>query len=106
MIKKIRVMPDYGCYPVWLYGEDGLVIDTLMPEELRSSAPQARFDNLQARYEALFVNTEKEFSYKGFGSSEAKERFLADWQSAYDELERALEGRYPITNEIGLSLPD
>ena len=106
MLKKIRVMPDYGCYPVWLYDEDGLVIDTLMPEELRGTELDSKFEDLQARYDALFINTEKEFSYSGFNSSEEKERFLTDWQAAYDELEQAIDGRYPITNEIKLSFPD
>ena len=29
MIKRIRVMLEYHCYPVWLYDEDDDVIDTL-----------------------------------------------------------------------------
>ena len=28
MIKRIRVMLEYHCYPVWLYDEDDDVIDT------------------------------------------------------------------------------
>ena len=35
MVKKIRIMLDYKCYPVWLYDENGDIIDTLLPEELR-----------------------------------------------------------------------
>ena len=100
MIKRIRVMLDYGCYPVWLYDENDLVIDTLLPENLRDTELDAKFDDLQARYDALFINNEKEFSYRGFSSPEEKERFLADWEAAYDELERAIDGKYPITNEI------
>ena len=82
MIKFIRVMLDYGCYPVWLYSEDGLVIDTLLPEELRGTELDAKFDDLQERYEALFINNSKEFPYRGFNSPEEKERFLSDWELA------------------------
>lgn len=99
MLSKIRVMLEYGCYPVWLYDEDGDIIDTLLPEELRSNIELDRkFDDLQDRYEALFINTDKEFSYKGFASQEEKELFLADWQQAVDELIKAVNGKYP---EIG-----
>lgn len=101
MIKKIRVMLDYGCYPVWLYDEEDDVINTLLPEELRSNFElDAKFDDLQARYEALFINNEKEFSYKGFRSDEEKKKFLTDWQTAVDELVAAVDGKYPISNEI------
>ena len=104
MISKIRVMLEYGCYPVWLYDEAGDIIDTLLPEELQSNIElDHKFDDLQDRYEALFINTEKEFSYLGFASQEEKEHFLADWQQAVDELIVAVNGKYPVINEIGLS---
>ena len=37
MISKIRVMLDYKCYPVWLYDEDGDIIDTLYPAKTNFS---------------------------------------------------------------------
>ena len=47
MINKIRVMLEYRCYPVWLYDEDGDVIDTLLPEELRNDRNlDKKFDEL------------------------------------------------------------
>ena len=36
MIAQLRILLEYYSYPVWLYGEDGDVIDTLLPEELRA----------------------------------------------------------------------
>ena len=63
MVKRIRILLDYGCYPVWLYDENDDVIDTLLPEELRSDIDlDKKFDDLQARYEALFINDAHEFS--------------------------------------------
>lgn len=106
MIKRIRVMLDYGCYPVWLYDEDDDLIDTLLPEELRGTELDAKFDDLQARYEALFINNKKEFTYNGFSSPEEKAKFLSDWQTAYKELETAVNGRYPMTDEIRLTFPE
>ena len=107
MIKKIRVMLDYGCYPVWLYDEAGDVIDTLLPDELRTNSDlDAKFDDLQARYEELFINDGKEFSYKGFRSNEEKQKFLEDWQIAVEELITAVDGKYPVSNEISRIFKD
>lgn len=101
MIKRIRVMLDYGCYPVWLYDEEDDIIDTLLPDELRQNSElDAKFDDLQARYENLFINDGKEFSYYGFKSDEEKQIFLKDWQIAVDELIAAVDGKYPVSNEI------
>lgn len=101
MIKKIRVMLDYGCYPVWLYDEEDDLIDTLLPEEIRSNSKlDSKFDDLQARYEALFVNNSKEFSFQGFQTETDKEQFLSDWKKTVEELVVALNGKYEIIDEI------
>ena len=45
MVKKIRLILDYGCYPVWLYDENGNIVDTLLPDELRSDRElDSKFD--------------------------------------------------------------
>lgn len=101
MIKKIRVMLEYGCYPVWLYDEEDDLIDTLLPEEIRSNKElDCKFDDLQARYEALFINNSKEFSFVGFKTQEERDKFLVDWDAAVNELKVATKNRYEISNEI------
>lgn len=100
-IKKIRVVLDYGCYPVWLYDEDGDLIDTLLPEEIRSNVKlDSKFDDLQSRYEALFINNSKEFSFVGFKNEYEKQKFLIDWKSAVNELKIATNSLYEISDEI------
>ena len=64
-----RIILEYGCYPVWLYDDDGGVIDTRLPDELCDDIElDAKFRSLQARYKALFINNEQEFSFVGFQS--------------------------------------
>ena len=95
MIIKIAVMLDYGCYPVWLYDENGFVEDTLLPEELRGDMElDAKFDDLQSRYDALFVDNEHEFSYVGFKSELEKNLFIHDWKNAVEELRSKLDDKY------------
>lgn len=94
-------MLDYHCYPVWLYDEDGYVVDTLLPEELRDDAElDAKFDDLQARYDALYVDNEHEFYFKGFNSEEDKQQFLEDWRLAILELQEKSKGKYEIVDDI------
>ena len=101
MIKKLRLMLEYGCYPVWLYDEEGFVVDTLLPEELRNDRElDAKFDDLQARYEALFINDEHVFDYIGFKTEAEKAVFLADWQEAVKELTEKTKGKYEIVDDI------
>jgi len=98
---KIRLLLDYPCYPVWLYDDDGGVIDTCLPDELSNDIElDARFTDLQKRYNALFINNEKEFSYVGFQRSDEEKAFYADMLDAIRELKEKLGGRYEIIDDI------
>ena len=102
-IKYIRLLLEWGTYPVWLYDDEGGVIDTVLPEELQGDAElEAMFDDLQDRYDALFINDEHEFSYKGFDSQEEKEQFLKDLNIVRDKFISACEGKYDIINDLVL----
>ena len=97
----IRLLLEYGTYPVWLYADDGGVIDTRLPDELSNDTElEARFDDLQRRYHALFINNEKEFSYVGFKINDEKKAFYADMLDAIRELKEKLGGRYEIVDDI------
>lgn len=101
MIKTLRLMLEYKCYPVWLYDENDNIIDTLLPEELRDDTKlDSKFDDLQARYDALFIDNEHEFSFVGFKTIEEKNSFINDWNSAIQELTEKTEGKYIIMNDI------
>lgn len=106
MLSKLRILLEYHSYPVWLYDEDGDVINTLLPEELRADHELDRkFDDLQARYDALFIDTAHEFSFIGFSTEAEKELFLRDMDAAVAELVAKVGGRYPIINDIHLAFP-
>ena len=101
MLKKIRLLLEYGCYPVWLYDENGDVIDTLLPEELRGdSALDSKFDDLQARYDSLFIDNPHEFSFVGFKSEAERKKFISDWEAAVHNLVKKINGKYVIQNDV------
>ncbi len=104
MIKTLRLLLDYGCYPVWLYDENDDLIDTLLPDELRNDhSLDAKFIDLQDRYEALFISDEHVFDYVGFKTEAEKAAFLSDWREAVDELTEKAKGKYEIVDDIGKS---
>lgn len=106
MVKTLRIMLEYRCYPVWLYDEDGNIVDTLLPEELRDDSElDSKFDDLQARYDALYVDNAHEFDYVGFKDKADKEAFLRDWQVAIMDLREKTQGRYAIIDEIQKAFP-
>ena len=106
MVKTLRIMLEYHCYPVWLYDEDGNIIDTLLPEELRSDSDlDARFDDLQTRYDALFTDNTHEFDYIGFKTEAEKNEFIEDWENSVEELREKTHGRYEIIDEINKAFP-
>ena len=88
-------MLDYISYPVWLYDEDDCIIGTSLPGDLRDDVElDSRFDDLQARYDALFIDDGIRFEYVGFGSDEEKESFIHDCQLAVSELIQKTNGKY------------
>ena len=103
MLTKIRLLLEYGCYPVWLYDENGDVIDTLLPEELRDDTElDSKFDDLQARYDALFIDNSHEFSFVGFKSESDRKMFCSDWNTAVSDFISKLNGKYIIQNDVSL----
>ncbi len=101
MVKTLRIMLEYHCYPVWLYDENGDIVDTLLPEELRDDTElDSAFDDLQTRFDALFVDNEHEFAFVGFKSDDDKAAFLKDWQDAVITLREKTGDRYEIIDEI------
>ena len=101
MHKRIRIILEYGCYPVWLYDDDGGVIATRLPDELCDDIElDAKFRSLQARYKALFINNEQEFSFVGFQSESEYEKFCSDWNNTVSEFIAKLNGKYILRLDI------
>ena len=48
----------------------------------------------------MFIDNEREFSFVGFSKEAEKLVFLADLNTAVNELKEKISGRYVIVNEI------
>ena len=70
MKKTLKLMPEYQCYPLWLYDSDGTLIDNIIPE------------SLQANKELMDALT--------------SERFIHDSWRAYELLCNAARNEYEV----------
>ena len=101
-MKTIKIQLEYKCFPVWIYKDNGCVDDTIMPPELANDAElQSRFDAIQDRFDATYIDNEIEFANKGFGSDEAESQFYRDLNEAVDELEAKCAGIYTVERRYG-----
>ena len=100
-MKTIRLLLEYGAYPVWTYDEDNCVIDTVLPEEWENDV---ELDNalteIQNIYNSLFINNEKEFSFVGFKCEKERKKFNRKVEITVAMLYEKNNCLYPITNNI------
>ncbi len=101
-MRTIKIKLEYGCFPLWLYDEEGLFVDNRLPHKSiqNRSAVKAAFVKVQEIYEKLFVNSNTEFSYIGFDSEKQKTEFTNAFNNAVNILNRAVGDNYSIINTV------
>ena len=76
-MNSLRLLLEYKAFPIWIYDEEGLVIDTILPSEWKEYYELSNaLDKIQAIYDSLFLDTKEEFKFVGFKSSAEKESFF------------------------------
>lgn len=96
-MRTIEINLEYACFPVWVFDEKGALIDTAIPEEIEGADELSeRFESLQERFDSTFVDTDEEFSAKGFETEEAKRDFYLDLNEVVAELEEKCAFAYKV----------
>ena len=101
-MRTIKIKLEYGCFPLWLYDEEGLFVDNRLPHKSiqNRNAVKVAFVKVQEIYEELFVNSDTEFSYIGFDSEEQKAEFTDAFNNAVNFLNRTVGDKYNIVNTV------
>lgn len=95
-MNKIKVSIEYGCYPIWIYDENGDIIDNNLPDEaLNDKEFENILDEIQDLYDSCFINTEQVFDSRAF-TSEEQEKF----DELLSKINQILEERYSKFYEI------
>lgn len=100
-MKVIKIKFEYGCFPVWVYGENDELIDNDLPPYLvGDSDVDPKFVRIQEIYDSLYLNDGKEFKYIGFKENEERESFLRELLLAIKLLKDKLDDEYTIEDNM------
>jgi len=100
-MKKIRIMMDYQCYPMWVYNEQGeLVCNDLISELKNVTEIEELLNDIQTSYDNLFIDNEVQFEYKGFEDAEAKGDFLSKVSSVIQLIKLKTGDKYIVENKV------
>lgn len=73
-MNTLKYSLEYHCYPIWNYGEDGMLIDNDLPDELRSDAElDCMLLHLQKLFDSQYVDTHTEFSARDLTESQQQQ---------------------------------
>lgn len=100
-MKKLKLLLEYKCYPIWIYDEDGELIDNNIVSELINEPSIIKaLDEIQHTYDSLFEDNEASFEYKGFENEQKRQRFLNLVRETVSLIEKKLRNIYEIENKI------
>ena len=104
MIKKIRLLLEYNTYCIWLYDENDEIIDNDNPPEWNDDQElTSAFMTVSDLYDSFFVNTAKEFSYRGCPDEDTARRLRELFDKAVNLLNKKNNGKYIIQNDVNLN---
>ena len=101
MIKTIRLMLEYNTYCIWLYNEDGEIIDNDNPPEWKDDKELTdAFMAVSDLYDSFFVDNQNEFKYIGCPNEETRQKITELIDKAVSILNTKNNGKYTIINDI------
>ncbi len=103
MIKKIRLLLEYKTYPVWLYDEDGDIVDNDNPPELKDDKELTdAFMKVSDLYDTFFIDNTREFRYIGCSDPLVLQELKKSISDAISMLLSKIGDRYELVNDIEL----
>ena len=100
-MKVIKIKFEYGCFPVWIYGEDNELIENDLPSYLIGDSDiDPKFVNIQKIYDSLYLDDGKEFKYIGFKEAEKRENFFRELLLVINLLKNKLNDEYIIEDNM------
>ncbi len=98
MERDIVFSLEYHGWPLWRYGENGLVIDNCTPPEWKHDLElDETLQALQKAYDASFIDENgKEDFYKSHMTDEERVAFRALLKKAKESIERVNNGKHHI----------
>ena len=94
-------MLEYNTYCIWLYDENGEIIDNDNPPEWDDDKNLTNaFMAVSDLYDTFYIDSEKEFRYIGCPNEETRKKLKGLIAKAVDLLVAKNDGKYQIQNDI------
>lgn len=102
-MSKIKVYLDYQCFPIWVYDDNGILIDNVLPKELEEDKNvEDSLIEIQNIYDGFFIDNAIEFKFIGFRSEPDRLNFLTKIDDAINLLKIKVGDLYSIENKINI----
>ncbi len=100
-MRKIRILLEYRCYPIWVYNEKGEIVLNDVPNELKNEIDiQNLLKDIQDKYDSLFIDNKVEFRYKGFDNVVEEKKFISKISKVVQLIESKVGNTYKIENSV------
>ncbi|WP_416147662.1 hypothetical protein ACM26V_15655 [Salipaludibacillus sp. HK11] len=97
----IKIFLEYQCYPMWIYNEQGELVDNDLVGELEG---EDEIDNMlleiQNIYDSLFEDNDINFEFKGFSKENEKTVFFKKVEKTITLIKEKLGDKYLIENKV------
>ncbi|KGX88009.1 hypothetical protein [Pontibacillus litoralis] len=100
-MKTIEIFLDYGCYPMWIFNEQGELVDNDLVEELEADGEiDKMLLEIQKKYDELFEDNAVNFEFKGFKDENDRMKFLRNVESTITLLKEKIGDKYLVDNKV------
>lgn len=100
-MKVIKIKFEYGCFPVWIYGENDEFLENDLPPNLIGDEDiNSQFAHIQEIYNSLYLDDGKEFKYIGFKEDKEKINFFKELFLAINLLKNKVNDEYIIEDNM------
>lgn len=80
-MKKIKFLLEYQCLPIWLYNENGELLENGLSQLYKNEFGEnicLRIKGLQNKFDKLFEDNESHFQYLGFKNEIERQKFICE----------------------------
>lgn len=103
-ICKLQLALEYGQEPLWMYDDEGFVIDVGIPPEWGENKELSdALLELSDRYDELFINDPREFRYVGFKDETDRKAFKELVERVVTLVTTINNNKYPLEIAIDIS---
>lgn len=100
-MQEICIKPEYQCYAIWVYNENGELIDNKIPEELKNNGVICDLlEDIQNEFDGLYRNSSTDFTYQGFESILQKQKFIQKVEKVCDLINKEVGNKYIVKNYL------